>query len=130
MVFVWRDFKMQLTSLATFFLFFLSIDHSECASGKRLVCYFSSDSPRTKGYGRYTANEIPVELCSDVIYRGLGFPQWTRGTYTFDVSVYLSDVLRLRAFTELYLLRWFTEQRAAGVWCLHSDDPGPITAGS
>ncbi|XP_035774889.1 endochitinase-like [Anopheles albimanus] len=75
---------MQLTSLATFFLFFLSIDHSECASGKRLVCYFSSDSPRTKGYGRYTANEIPVELCSDVIYRGLGFPQWTRGTYTFD----------------------------------------------
>ncbi|KFB41755.1 AGAP008566-PA-like protein [Anopheles sinensis] len=48
------------------------------------MCYFSSDSPKTKGYGRYTANEVPVELCSDVIYRGLGFPEWTRGSYQFN----------------------------------------------
>ncbi|XP_053673676.1 endochitinase-like [Anopheles nili] len=54
-----------------------------CNTGKRLMCYFSSDSPRTKGYGRYTANEIPLELCSDVIYRGISFPDWTRGAYVF-----------------------------------------------
>uniref|UniRef100_A0A182WRV2 GH18 domain-containing protein n=1 Tax=Anopheles quadriannulatus TaxID=34691 RepID=A0A182WRV2_ANOQN len=52
--------------------------------GKRLMCYFSSDSPKTKGYGRYTANEIPLELCSDVIYRGISFPEWRRGSYFFD----------------------------------------------
>uniref|UniRef100_A0A182P4K7 GH18 domain-containing protein n=1 Tax=Anopheles epiroticus TaxID=199890 RepID=A0A182P4K7_9DIPT len=56
----------------------------ESNGGKRLMCYFSSDSPKTKSYGRYTANEIPLELCSDVIYRGLSFPEWRRGSYFFS----------------------------------------------
>uniref|UniRef100_A0A182QMF8 GH18 domain-containing protein n=1 Tax=Anopheles farauti TaxID=69004 RepID=A0A182QMF8_9DIPT len=45
---------------------------------------FRVDSPKTKGYGRYTANEIPLGLCSDVIYRGLSFPDWTRGSFVFN----------------------------------------------
>ena len=73
--------------------------------GKRLMCYFSSDSPKTKGYGRYTANEIPLELCSDVIYRGISFPEWRRGSYFFDVRAILhvlesqNDVLMSVVFT-------------------------------
>ncbi|XP_052864003.1 endochitinase-like [Anopheles cruzii] len=57
---------------------------SGAAAGKRLMCYFSYDAPEISGYGRYTANEVPVELCSDVVYDGLDFPKWERGYYVFD----------------------------------------------
>uniref|UniRef100_A0AAG5DJB0 GH18 domain-containing protein n=1 Tax=Anopheles atroparvus TaxID=41427 RepID=A0AAG5DJB0_ANOAO len=87
--------KMSRCSVPiTVVLLSLSLDLAACNGGKRLICYFSSDSPTTKGYGRYTANEIPVELCSDVIYRGVGFPQWTRGSYQFDNK----ELERLRSY--------------------------------
>uniref|UniRef100_A0A182RWA9 Glyco_18 domain-containing protein n=1 Tax=Anopheles funestus TaxID=62324 RepID=A0A182RWA9_ANOFN len=72
----------------------LFVSYVECNGRKRLMCYFSSDSHKTKGYGRYTANEIPVELCSDVIYRGITFPEWRRGSYYFNNE----EIQRLGAY--------------------------------
>ncbi|XP_058056380.1 endochitinase-like [Anopheles bellator] len=86
--------------LLGFCLIAVSVDHVSGAAGKRLMCYFSSDSPKTKGYGRYTANEVPVELCSDVVYRGLDFPKWERGSYIFndrELQLYGTFLATIRA---------------------------------
>uniref|UniRef100_A0A182Y9P9 Uncharacterized protein n=1 Tax=Anopheles stephensi TaxID=30069 RepID=A0A182Y9P9_ANOST len=72
----------------------LVLCYVECNGGKRLMCYFSSNSPKGRGYGRYTANEVPVQLCTDVIYRGIRFPEWKRGSYAFNSE----EIQRLGAF--------------------------------
>uniref|UniRef100_A0AAG5CXD9 GH18 domain-containing protein n=1 Tax=Anopheles atroparvus TaxID=41427 RepID=A0AAG5CXD9_ANOAO len=51
---------------------------------KKVVCRYVVSSTTKKGPGKFGPEDIPLDLCTHVLYRALPFPVWRKGSFYVD----------------------------------------------
>ncbi|XP_052744323.1 endochitinase [Bicyclus anynana] len=53
----------------------LALSHAECDTKARVVCYYTNWAVYRDGIGRYSVEDIPVSLCTHILYSFIGLTE-------------------------------------------------------